>query len=807
MFINYLKIAIRNLRKNKGYSFINIFGLAVGIACCVLILLYIQNELSYDKYNKNYDQIYRVRLEARISNNELNSAPSCGPCGPAFTREIPEVENYTRIRNYGFPVMRYKDKAFSEEKFFWVDSTFFDVFTVKFIEGSPKTALAQPNTVVITESTAKKYFGAEDPMGKILNADKRRDYLVTGVIKDFPLNSSFHADFLGSLMSYQVQNDQSWLSNNYFTYILVRKGTNLKDLDKKIYEVSKSHIGPQLQKILGVTYEQMLKGGSKYKYVLQPLSDIHLKSHLDHEIEPNSDIIYIYIFSIIALAILLIACINFTNLSTARSSGRAKEVGIRKTLGSNQISLIRQFLTETILMSFFAMIFAILLVELFLPTFNFIAHKNLSLQLLNNLYSIPVLIAFILFVGFVAGTYPALVLSSLIPVKVLRGGSLKSSSKSWLRNILVITQFSISIILIVGTFIVKDQLDYIQNKKLGFNRDQILIVKKTDDIGKYIQSFKNDLTQVSGITNVSNSTSIPGENFGDTAFKTEGATAVAVHDIKILFTDYDFVSTYQIKMKEGRFFSREFASDTMAVVMNEAAVKSVGLKNPVGKYLVRIGSTPETSIKFKIIGVTDNFNFESLHQKIEPLVFGLFRQNGFGRFVSIRFTTKNVKSTIGGISSIWHKYAGNQAFEYSFFNDDFAKLYSSEQRTGQIFSVFSVIAIIIACLGLLGLAAFTAEQRTKEIGIRKVLGATVSEIIFMLTKEFTKWVIVANIIAWPVAYFFMNGWLENFAYRINISVWIFVLSALAALLIAVITVSYQAIKAAMANPVKSLRYE
>ena len=406
-----------------------------------------------------------------------------------------------------------------------------------------------------------------------------------------------------------------------------------------------------------------------------------------------------------------------------------------------------------------------------------------------------------------AGTYPALVLSSLIPVKVLRGGSLKSSSKSWLRNILVITQFSISIILIVGTFIVKDQLDYIQNKKLGFNRDQILIVKKTDDIGKYIQSFKNDLTQVSGITNVSNSTSIPGENFGDTAFKTEGATAVAVHDIKILFTDYDFVSTYQIKMKEGRFFSREFASDTMAVVMNEAAVKSVGLKNPVGKYLVRIGSTPETSIKFKIIGVTDNFNFESLHQKIEPLVFGLFRQNGFGRFVSIRFTTKNVKSTIGGISSIWHKYAGNQAFEYSFFNDDFAKLYSSEQRTGQIFSVFSVIAIIIACLGLLGLAAFTAEQRTKEIGIRKVLGATVSEIIFMLTKEFTKWVIVANIIAWPVAYFFMNGWLENFAYRINISVWIFVLSALAALLIAVITVSYQAIKAAMANPVKSLRYE
>jgi putative ABC transport system permease protein len=807
VFLNYLKIAIRNLKKNKGYSFINIFGLAVGIACCILILLYIQNELSFDKYNKNYDRVYRVHLDAKIGNNRLNIASSCAPCGPAFVREIPEVENFTRIRNYGFPVMRYKDKAFSEERFYWVDSTFFNVFTVHFIEGNPNTALNQPNSVVITESIAKKYFGNEDPMGKILNADKRKDYLVTGIIKNFPVNSSFHFDFLSSLSTYNVQNDQNWLSNNYETFILVRKGVNFKDLSKKVYDVSKEHIAPQVDKVLGVTYDQMLKGGSRYNYVLQPLGDIHLKSHLSDEIEPTSDILYIYIFSIIAFAILLIACINFTNLSTARSSGRAKEVGIRKTLGSNQILLIKQFLTETILMSFIAMLFAILIVELFLPTFNFIANKHLALNIFSNYYSVPLLILFILLVGFIAGGYPAFVLSSLIPVKVLRSGTHKSPSKSLLRNVLVIVQFSISIILIVGSFIIKSQMNFIQNKKLGFDRNQILIVKKTDDIGKYINSFKNDIAQISSVANVSNSNSIPGELFGDSAFKREGASSTEIHDIKLLPTDYDFIRTYQIKMKDGRFFSRDFASDTMAVVLNEEAVKTFGIKDPVGKIIEQIGNTPETSIKYKIVGVTDDFNFESLHQKIEPLIFMLYHPNNFGRFVSVRFTPKNIKSTIEDISAIWHKYAGNQEFQYSFFNDEFAKLYASEQRTGQIFSVFSVIAIIIACLGLLGLAAFTAEQRTKEIGIRKVLGATVPEIIFMLTKEFTKWILIANIIAWPIAYFFMKGWLENFAYRINMNVWVFILSGVVALLIAMITVSYQAIRAAMANPVNALKYE
>ncbi len=803
MFLNYLKIAFRNLKKNKVYSFINIFGLAVGIACCLVILLFIQNELSYDKYNVNYDNIYRVRLSAVIGNNDIESASSCAPCGPAFKQEIPEVENYTRLRNYGFPVIRYKDKAFSEERFFAVDSSFFDVFTATFIQGDSRTALTEPNTIVITESTAKKYFGMENPMGKMLNADKRRDYLVTGVIKDFPSNSSFHFDFLSSIYTNDIQSDQLWLSNNYETFLRVRHGADSDELNKKITRVSRDHIGPQLQKIVGISYEQLYAGGSRYEYILQPLSNIHLRSHLDFELEPNGDITYIYIFSIIALAVLLIACINFTNLSTARSSSRAKEVGIRKTLGSNQALLIRQFLTETIMMSFIAMLVALLLVELLLPTFNVISNKHLDMHFFANFYTIPLLVFFVLFVGIIAGIYPAFVLSSLTPVKVLRGKLQRSSGKSLLRNSLVILQFSISIILIVGTLIVQSQLDYIQNKKLGFNRDQILIVKKTDDIGKYIQSFINDISRNNGIIDVSNSSAIPGGLFGDTAFKREDTGPEDVHDIKVINTDYEFVKTYQIKMKEGRFFSRDYSNDTMAVVMNAEAVKSLDLKDPVGKNLVMIGN----NIKFRIIGITDDFNFQSLHQTIEPLVFRLFRPTGFGRYVSVRFAPQNSKRTVQSISGEWHKYAGSQAFEYSFFNDDFAKLYTSEQRTGQIFSIFSIIAIFIACLGLLGLAAYTAEQRTKEIGIRKVLGATVTEIIFMLTKEFTKWVLIANIIALPAAYIFMKGWLENFAYRIDFNIWIFIFAGVSALLIAIITVSYQAVRAAMANPVESLKFE
>lgn len=804
MFRNYIKVALRNLGKNKGYSFINITGLAVGIACCIAILLYVRNELSYDTFNKNADQIYRVHLTGRINNNELNMAVSPSPLGAAIMHDLPGVAVYTRIRNFGAPVLRYKNKAFSEEKFFNVDSTFFKVFTVEFMEGNPNSALTRPNNVVITESMAKKYFGSEDPMGKILNADHRRNWIITGVIKDFPQNSHFHSDFLGSLTTYEDSRNPFWLSNNYYTYIVLKKGTDSRQFQKLLDQDVKQYIGPQLEKVAGLTLEQLKKSGSSYGYVLQPLNSIHLNSHLDYEIEANSDIDYIYIFSVIAIAILLIACINFINLATARSEKRAKEVGIRKTLGSNRSQLVRQFITESVLMSMLAVIIAIIVIEVFLPGFNDITGKEMSLGIFENIYTLLLLIFLAGIIGIIAGSYPAFYLSSFQPVKVLKSEN-KGKQKSFLRSGLVIFQFAVTIVLFIGTFIIYNQLKYMQNKNLGFDKEQVVIIKKTDDIGNQIKSFKKELANYPGVINLSNSNAIPGLQYGDNASRVEGTPNDRYQDLRQIWSDYGFINTYNIKMEKGRFFSIEHPSDTSAVVINEATVKIFGLNNPIGKILIE--PSPHGDEKYKIIGVTKNFNYESLHQVIRPLVIHLYNAHGFGKFISVRIKPDDYQGTISYLQNTWKKFAGNQAFDYNFLDRNLAHLYIAEQRTSKIATTFAVLAIFIACLGLLGLAAFITEQRTKEIGIRKVLGASIPSLLFMLSKEFLKWVLIANIIAWPVAYYVMNNWLKDFAYKININLWIFLLSGIIALAIALLTVSSHAIKAAIANPIKSLRYE
>ncbi len=807
MFKNYLHIALRNMKKYKAFSFINIIGLAVGTACCILIFLYVKDELSYDKFNLKADQTYRIYLQGRIHNSELSTATSPAPMGTAMLNNIPEVENYTRVRNFGFPVMRYKDKAFSEEKFYWADSTFFQVFTVQFIEGNPNTALTKPKSVVITKAMAKKYFGNEDPMGKILNADHRRDYMVTGVVKGFPRNSHFHFDFIASLSTYEDSKNPFWLSNNYYTYIVLHKGADLHKVFNEMKDMVKNFVGPQIKAAAGVSLEQFESTGNKYGYNLQPLTSIHLHSHLDYEIEPNSDISYVYIFSAIAIAILLIASINFMNLSTARSERRAKEVGIRKALGSNRPQLIRQFIAESILMSILSVFIAIGIVELLVPLFNDLSGKQMNLNLLNNISSVPVLLGFGLVVGIMAGVYPAFYLSSFDPAHILKSDTRKGSRKSLLRSGLVIFQFAVSIILFIGTFIIHDQLSYIQNKNLGFNKEQIVVINKTDDIGKQIESFKLELANNPKVVSVSNTTAIPGKQGGDSAYKLEGSSANKSLDLRVMVCDYNFFKTYGINMAEGRFFSREHPSDTMAVVINQATAKNLGVANPIGMNLVQLGRTADQSIKYKIIGVVKDFNYESLHQKIRPMVIHLFRNGNFGRFVSVRITAGDYQSTITSLEKTWKKFADDQAFEYNFFDQDWEHLYFAEQRTSKVSIVFSVLAIFIACLGLLGLVAFITEQRTKEIGIRKVLGASVSEIFMLLSKEFTKWVLIANIIAWPLAYYTMNNWLSNFAYRVSITPLVFLYSGIISLIIAIGTVSTHAIKAARSNPVKSLRYE
>ena len=808
MVKNFIKITFRNLLKYKGYSIINILGLAIGVACTILILLFVQDEFSYDTYHEHADDIYRAGLDAKIMGNEFKGAVVCTPFASTIMDEFPEVISATRIKNFGFPVIRYEDKVFSEERWYSVDSTFFDVFTVKWLRGNPKGALTQALQVVLTESMAKKYFGNENPIGKILNSDRRRDYTVVGVVEDVPANSHFHYDFLGSLRSYEDGSNQRWISNNYQTYFRLQPGTDWKAFEKKMNKTLLSkYVGPQIQQFTGVPWEQTFDGSEGYyNYFIQPLKDIHLYSNVDYELEPNSDATYVYIFLIVAISILVIACVNFMNLATARSANRAKEVGIRKTLGSLKGQLIWQFLAESTFMALLSVLIALLLVQLALPQFNAIASKNLFIDFTDP-YTIPGLILLIVLVGAAAGLYPAFYLSSFNPALVLKEGAQKGGRRKWLRSALVIFQFSVSVILITGTYVVEDQLDYLQNKKLGFKKDHILIVEKTDDIGARIVPFKEELLQYPEIVSVSNSNNLFGYDFGNTVFRKEGDGRDVTHIIWNMSTDVDFAKTYELKLKSGRYFSREFSTDTNAVVLNESAVKTLGIEgDPVGQNIMSPRGL-EGDATLNIIGVVKDFHFQSLHNEIKPFILFPFQRGQLGRYLAVKFKSDNVKATVARIEKSWLTYANDQAFEYAFFDEEYNKVYTSEFRTGEVFELFSIIAILIACLGLFGLAAFMAEQRTKEIGIRKTMGASIPGLMILLCKEFTKWVLIANLIAIPIAWYWMNSWLDNFAYRIDLTIVAFIISAIVSLLIALITVSYQAVKASLANPIDSLKYE
>ena len=603
-----------------------------------------------------------------------------------------------------------------------------------------------------------------------------------------------------SMSSATFGNSPFWFNNNFYTYIVLRKGASVPKLEEKFPALIKKYAGPQLYQALGMHYDEWKKKGNSYKFYLEPITSIHLYSHLDHELEPNGDIKYIYIFSIIALFILLIACINFMNLSTARSSTRSKEVGIRKVLGSNKTQLIKQFLTESFLLTLISVFVSVTFVELFLPAFSSMAGKQLNTGYLNNWLIIPGILLMVVIVGLAAGSYPSFFLSSFQPVKVLKGKA-TGNKGNLLRSSLVVFQFTISIILFIGTFIVYSQLKYIQTAKLGFDKDHILVIQRAWALENHAQTFKEELLKNPEIANASNADDVPGKPFSQTLFKAENIPGAQNYLMSFMSTDYNFMKTMGIKLEDGRYFSKQFPSDTLAVVLNESAVKLFGLNKPIGKRIFIVGR----NIPYNVIGVLKDFHYESLHQKIQPLIITL--NAGQTAYLPIRLKTTNVSSVLSFIKSEWKKFVPGKPFEYYFIDQDINRLYMSEQKTGELFTAFSVLAIFIACLGLFGLAAFTAERRTKEIGIRKALGSSVSGIVFLLSKEFTKWVLIANLIAWPVAYYFMNNWLKDFAYRINMNFWVFFTSGVLALLIALLTVSIHAVKAARANPIKSLRYE
>jgi putative ABC transport system permease protein len=809
MLANYLKIALRNFLSQRSYSFINVTGLAVGLASSIAIVLYVRNELSYDTFNVHGDQVYRLVLHGRMENHEVNAAMSPSIMGPALSKDLPEVKSYTRMvstTHFGTPLLRYKEKTFTEDKFLWVDSTFFDVFTCSFVAGDPRTALTQPNTAVITRSTALRYFGLENPIGKVLEGDRNRNYVVTGIVESFPSNAHFHFDILGSLATFEDSRNPFWLSNNDYTYVLLREGTDIDSFRKKLNEEVRKNVSPQLKASLGITYDQFEAAGNEYGYVPQALASIHLHSHLDYEIEPNGDISLVYIFSAIALGILLIACVNFVNLSTARSQRRAKEVCVRKSFGSTRAHLIWQFIAESVLTSTIAVILAVVLVELLLPAFNGLTNKDIHLDLLASVSATSLLLLLALCVGVLSGVYPAFYLSSFQPIQVLKNGTKGDGRKSVLRSSLVILQFVVSIALFISTLVIYRQMKFVQEKDLGFDKEHVVVIKYGEHLGGHVRAFKEAVLRDSRVISVSVSDAVPGDQAGDDAYKLEGAPTERYQPMRTMRSDVDFAQTYGMNMKFGRFFSLEHPTDTLAAVVNEAAANTFGLPDPVGRRI----ADPSGSPVYDIIGVVEDFNFQSLHEAIRPLVIRSFRPNeyrSYRQFLSVRIAPGDYRQTVDFLNSTWGQFAGGEPFDYSFLDQNLESLYCSEQRTNAITTSCSVLAILIACLGLLGLAAFVTEQRTKEIGIRRVLGASAPEMVGLLSKEFAKWVLIANVIAWPLGYYVMNTWLEKFAYRIELNIWMFIAAGTLALIIALLTVSTYAIKAAAKNPVEALRYE
>ena len=813
------------MKRNKVNSIINIAGLSIAIACVIFIVMYVKDELSYDTFFKDADHVFQVNMtftdKGVTSTTGGNTAPAVTP---TMLSMYPEIESYARIYRPGDVMVRYEENAraenyFTEHRVWAVDSNFLEIFNYPFLQGNATSCLQKPNAVVITEATAKKYFGNENAVGKMLLFDTdKKPFIVTGVLKNLPAQSTFQFDMLAPIRAYAEVKKRSW---NWFwlqvnSYVKLKPNvavdkSSLAKLDAKFDVMVKEHA---FNNKYGGSYDDFIKKGNKLEYSLMRFTDVHLHAtpmQTPARLTTLSDIKYVYIFSIIAFFIIVLACVNFMNLSTAQSATRAKEVGIRKVLGSEKKQLVKQFLSEAMLYSFIATIIALLLIFVSIKPFNNISGKALEFNSIFNSNTGFFVLGLCLITGLLAGIYPAFYLTSFNPVTVLKGMKIfkNNFSNLLIRNGLVIFQFTVSIALIICTIIVFQQLKYTQNKDMGLNKESVVEIANTKRLGNNEETFRQALTQLGGVINASSSTSIPTKgNFGDGYNPEQTETdKPLINDIGLssFMVDENFIPTLKIQMLQGRNFSKAF-NDSASVILNETAAKQIGWKQPVGKYL----DYPGNDQKFKVIGVVKDFNISSLHDVVEP--FALFSNASKtyyvnSSFISVRLKPGNINTYLNNIENTWKNFAPNTPFDYSFLDDEFDALYRSEQRMGKVFGIFTFFSIFVACLGLFGLSIFTAERRKKEIGVRKVLGASVPSVVSLLSKDFLKLVIISAIIAFPVAWLAMNKWLEDFAYRITISWFVFLIAAIAALLIALITISFQSIKAAVANPVKSLRTE
>jgi putative ABC transport system permease protein len=801
MFKNYLKVAFRSLNKNRTYALINILGLALGLSVAILVFLFVKDETSYDNHWDGYDRVYRTGIVADLMGQKMDAPVSPSPMANAFRTEFTDVEVATRLQVGRQEIlMRYEQQKVYIQNMGRADSSFFKVFDYEFVHGDPNTALKEDNAIVLTEETAKKLFGDKNAMGEIVNYDNRQDCIVRGIIKE----PNGHAHFQFDMFLAQNNIDNIWMSNNFYTYVKLKEGADFTKFETEMKDNFMKKIEPDVERFLKITVEEFFAQDNTFEYQLQPLSSIHLHSHKDWEIEQNGSIMYVYVFIGIALLVILIAGINFMNLSTARSGKRAKEVGVRKVAGASRPMLIVQFLTESVVQSFIALVLAFVLVKLFLPGFNNVMETDLSLM--NNHFNQTVLFTLLvtLFYGLFSGSYPALFLSGFQPVAVLKGDYTKTKGGATMRKALVVIQFVASIILIIGVMIIYQQISYLQNKDVGFDGEQVIVVPiQTDQMAGNFRNYNDIFLKNSSVLSVSRASYYPGDTPNQNMYMLEGSDEqLPLWNMEV---DYDLFQTLGIELAEGRLFDKAMEADSARYfILNETAVNNLNIENAVGRRMGTYISMDGDLAFGNVIGIVKDFHIEGFNQPVRPMIMTVSNNVSFASF---KIAPENRTATIDFIEEEWNKLEPSHPFRYKFLDDKFGALLRQQENFGTMFLFLTILAIIISAMGLYGLASYTAEQRTKEIGIRKVLGASVGQIMNMLTSDFIKLVLIANIFSWPISYLIAKDWLANFSYQIDIPVLPFIMATVVAVVIAIVTVSSQAYQAANSDPVHALKYE
>ena len=806
MFSNLIKHSIRSFKRQRAYIIINILGLSIGIACSLLIAIFVINESGYDRFNTKKDRIVRLILNGKIGGQEITAAYTSAAMGPTMAKEFPEVEDALRMTGRGPTVIEYNNQTFTEDQMIEADSSFFNFFSIPVIKGDAKNLLNAPQRVVLSESTAKKIFGNENPIDKALKVGSdSAKYIVSGVMADIPENSHFEANIISSFMTDPASKSPIWLNNSIATYLLIRPNSSYVTVDQKLPELLVKYIGPEVQRFMGISLTDFVAQGNKYRFYCQKLTDIHLDPTIQQQFRQPSDPKYLKIFGSIAVLIILIGAINFMNLSTAQAARRAKEVGIKKIGGSSRGMLITQFLSESFILSFISLIIALIIIKVTLPYFNNLLGATLHLSLLKNWYTIPIMILFTVIVGFLAGGYPAFFLSSFNPYEVLKGSMKNSMKNGRLRRVLVVFQFAVSILLIVCTMVMYRQIKFMLNKDVGFNKEQLIVINRTEALGSKMKSFKEVVKGIPGVINIASSSAVPGRNNSNSGYMMEGRKDETFL-MQTNYIDEDYIATYGMTLESGRTFDKSHSTDKGACLVNETAVRNFAIKDMDKTRFITPGDSSQGRF-LQVIGVVKNFNFESLRNPIGPYIFNLKPDQYIGGYLSVKLSALNYASTIAQIENKWKEFTENTPLQYYFLDADFELMYKQEKQNAQMAVIFSILAIFIAALGLFGLTSFTVEQRTKEIGVRKAMGSSIPGIYVVISREVIILVSISALISWPLIYYIATRWLENFYYKINLGVFSFVAGLTIALGIALITISYRILSAARVNPAQSLKYE